>query len=283
VATAKSIVVGIDGSRASVAAAQWGADKASGHDVALRLLYVIDRRRGFTPNVIKAQSSLAEAALQDALAAVEAARNQVRVQLEVQLETVDGDPGTVLTEASWSAGLLCVGSPKAAPHGPSDSLAASMARSARCSVAIVPATQYSMQPRAGWIATLLNSSTSDYDVLQQAMEEAQLRELSLRVVRTNWRSTASATDDRAGTEDSKLDAAIEDSLVNWTQCYPGLDMRVVHTDQFLQYVMEHQASIQSVVLGAEHHHDVAQLVELTRARALHDANFSVFVIRGPRL
>lgn len=278
-ATAKSIVVGIDGSRAAVAAAQWGADKASGHDVALRLLYVIDRRRGFTPNVIKAQSSLAEAALQDALVAVETARNHSRVQLEVQLETVDGDPGTVLTEASWSAALLCVGSPKAAPHGPSDSLAASMARSARCSVAIVPATQYSMQPRAGWIATLLNSSTSDYDVLQQAMEEAQLRELPLRVV-TNWRRTASATDDHAGAEDS---TTIEDSLVNWTQCYPGLDMRVVHIDQFLRYVMEHQASIRSVVLGAEHHHDVAQLVELTRARALHDANFSVFVIRGPRL
>jgi nucleotide-binding universal stress UspA family protein len=278
-ANAKSIVVGIDGSRAAVAAAQWGAEKASGHDVALRLLYVIDRRRGFTPSVIKAQSSVAEAALQDALAAVEATHNQVTIQLE----TVDGDPGTVLIEASWSAAVLCVGSPKAAPHGPSDSLAASMASSAHCSVAIVPATQYSVEPRAGWVATLLDSSTSDYDVLQQAMEEARLRKLSLRVVRKNRRSPADTGADRAEAEGSQLDAALEESLVNWTRCYPDIDTRVVHTEQFLPYVIEHQASIQSLVLGAEHHREVAQLVELTRSRALHDANFSVFVIRGWRL
>jgi nucleotide-binding universal stress UspA family protein len=108
VATAKSIVVGIDGSRAAVAAALWAAEKASGSDVALRLLYVIDRRRGFTPNVIKAQSSVAEAALHDALTAVEARHHQVGIQLE----TVDGDPGTVLTDVSRSAALLCVGSPQ---------------------------------------------------------------------------------------------------------------------------------------------------------------------------
>lgn len=278
-ATAKSIVVGIDGSRAAVAAAQWGADNASGHDVALRLLYVIDRRRGFTPSVIKAQSSVAEAALQDTFAAVEAAHPKVRIQLE----TVDGDPGTVLAEASRSAGLLCVGSPKAAPHGPSDSLAASMARSAHCSVAIVPATQYSVRPRAGWIATLVGSSTSDYDVLQQAMEQAQLRELALRVVRTNRRSTADTRDDRAAAENSQPDAALEESLVNWAHYYPGIDMRIVHTDLFLSYVTAHQASIQSVILGAEHHDEVAQLVELTRSRALHDANFSVLVVRGLHL
>jgi nucleotide-binding universal stress UspA family protein len=270
VAAGKSIVVGIDGSRASVAAAQWAADKANGQDIVLRLLYIIDRRRGFTPNVIKAQTSVAEAALQDALAAVDSAHNQAGAQLEIQLETIDGDPGTVLTDASWSAALLCVGSPKAAPHGPSDSLAASMASSAHCSVAIVPATQYSAQPRAGWVATLLNSSTADYDVLQQAMEEARLRKLSLHVVRT-------------AAEGSQLHPALEESLVNWTQRYPGIDTRVVHADQFVGYVTAHEASIQSVVLGAEHHDEVAQLVELTRSRALHDSNFSVFVARGPDL
>jgi nucleotide-binding universal stress UspA family protein len=278
VATAKSIVVGIDGSPAAVAAARWAADKASGHDAALRLLYVIDRRRAFTPSVIKAQSLVAEAALQDALATVEATHKQVLIQLE----TVDGDPGTVLSEASWSAALLCVGSPKDAPHGPSDSLAASMARSAHCSVAIVPDTQYSVHPRASWIAALLDSSTSDYDVLQQAMEEAQVRKLPLRVVRMNRHTTADTRGDRADADGGQLDAALEEALVNWTRCYPGIDTRVEHTDQFVRYVTENRGSIQSVVLGAEHH-EVAQLVELTRSRALNDANLSVFVIRAQHL
>lgn len=278
-ATAKSIVAGIDGSRAAVAAAQWAADKASGHQVALRLLYVVDRRRAYTPSVIKAQSSVADAALHDALAVVEATHKQVKIQLE----TLDGDPGTVLTEASRSAEVLCVGSPKAAPHGPSDSLAASMANSAHCSVAIVPATQYSAQPRAGWIATLLDSSTSDYDVLQQAVEEARLRGLPLRVVTTHPRGPDDPEGDRTAAEGGQLDAALAESLINWSRYDPGIDTHVMHTEQFLRYVIEHQASIQSVVLGAEHHDEVAQLVELTRSRALHDANFSVFVIRGRHL
>lgn len=278
-ATAKSIVVGIDGSRAAVAAAQWAADKANDHDVTLRLLYVIDRRRGFTPSVIKAQSSVAEAALQDTLAAVEATHSQLRVELE----TVDGDPGTVLIEASRSAALLCVGSPKAAPHGPSDSLSAVMAGSAHCSVAIVPAALYSVQPRTGWIAALLGSSTSDYQVLEQAMEEARLRDLPLRAVTTNRHSAADRGDRNQAAEGDVLDASLKECLDNWARCYPAVETCVVHTDQFVAYVTEHQASIRSVVLGAQHHHEVAQLVELTRSRALHDANLSVLVIRGQPL
>lgn len=278
-ATAKSIVVGIDGSRAAVAAAQWAAGKASSHDIVVRLLYVIDRRRGFTPSVIKAQSSVAEAALHDALAAVNATHEQV----EIELETVDGDPGTVLIEASRSAALLCVGSPKAAPHGPSDSLAACMARSAHCSVAIVPAAQYSVQPATGWVATLLDGSTSDYDVLQQAIEEARLRKLALGVVTINRHSLSETGCDGVNTDSFELDAALAESLAAWTQSNPSIDTRILHANEFLTYVTEHQASIQSVVLGAEHHQEVAQLVELTRSRALHEANLSVLIIRGRHL
>ena len=276
--TGKSVVVGIDGSRVAVAAAQWGADEALSHGVPLRLLYVVDRNRAFTPSVVKAQFSVAEAALQDARAAVEATREAVTIQLE----TMDGDPGTVLNEVSRLAALLCVGSPKAAPHGPSDSLAANLAASAHCSVAIIPAALQSAAPGDGWIAALLDFSTSDYDVLQHAMEEAQLREFSLRVV-TMRRGPADVRDNRADASVSQPEAALEERLVNWARRYRGIDPRIVQTDDFFRYVEEHQQSIRSVVLSAEHHHPVAHLVELTRARTLHDANFSVFVIRGQHL
>ena len=46
---AKPIVVGIDGSKAAVRAAIWGAAEARQHDVALKLLCVIDRDRAGTP------------------------------------------------------------------------------------------------------------------------------------------------------------------------------------------------------------------------------------------
>lgn len=277
--SAKSVVVGIDGSQAAVAAAVWGAGEALHHDVVLKLLYVIDHNRAFTPGVVKAQHFVAEAALQDAHAAVEATQKPVKLELE----TVRGDPGTTLIEESRSAALLCVGAPKALPHGPYDSLAANMAASAHCSLAIIPAALDSARTRTGWLAALLNSSTADYDVLQQAMEEAQLRELPLRVVRT---SHPNATDLRGSHADAggvQTDSAFDESLVNWARRYPGIDMRVVHTDQFLRYVAEHEASIRSVVLGAEHHDEVTQLVELTRSRAPLDASPSVLVVRGQRL
>jgi nucleotide-binding universal stress UspA family protein len=276
--SAKAVVVGIDGSQAAVAAAAWGAGEALHRDVALKLIYVIDRNRAFTPGVVKAQHFVAEAALRDAHAAIEATQKPVKLELE----TVSGDPGTTLIEESWSAVLLCVGAPKALPHGPCDSLAANMAASAHCSVAIVPAAQYPAMTRTGWVAAFLNSSTADDDVLQQSMEEAQLRELPLRVVRT---SHPNATDlgSQADAGDVQTDAAVDESLVNWARRYPGIDMRVVHTDQFLRYVAAHETSIQSVVLGAEHHEEVAQLVELTRSRAPLDANPSVLVVRGQHL
>ncbi|BCO34863.1 universal stress protein [Mycobacterium heckeshornense] len=277
---AKSVVVGIDGSRAAVAAAQWGADEAVGHAVPLRLVHVIDRNRGFTPDVVKAQSLVAAAALQDARAAVEATHTPVKVELE----SIHGDPGTVLLQASRSAVLLCVGSPKAAPHGPSDSLAANMAASAHCSVAIVPATQYSDPKRAGCrIAALVNFSTADQDVLQEAMEEAQLRAFPLCVVRTSQCPSSDLVGDRQGIERSHAAAAVEESLVNWRRYYPGIEINIVHTDQFLRYVTMHQQSIRSVVLGAEYHNEVAQLIELTRSRALRDADFSVYVVRSQHL
>ncbi|WP_163748135.1 universal stress protein [Mycobacterium noviomagense] len=272
----KSVVVGIDGSPAAVAAAQWGADEALRHHAALELLYVVDRNRAFTPSVVKAQFSVAQAALQDAHAAVKATHESVRIQLE----TVEGDPGTTLTEASRSAALLCVGSPKAAPHGPSDSLAANMATSAHCSVAVVPATEFAVRPRRGWLVVLLHNSTDEYEVLQQAMEEALLRELGLRVVMTDRDSSTDMRFNPTSIQSRCALAVLDEHLVNWTRRYPGIDTCFVHTERSVHYVEQHEGSIESVVLGAENRDEVAQLVELTRSKTLHDANFSVLVVRG---
>ncbi len=262
-----------------MAAAVWGAGEALRHDAVLKLLYVIDRNRAFTSGVVQAQHLVAEAALQDAHAAVEATHMPVKVELE----TVSGDPGTTLIEESYSAALLCVGAPKVAPHGPGDSLAANMSASAHCSVAVVPAAQCSAPPGNAWVAAFLNSSTVDYDVLQQSMEEAQLRELPLRVVRTTHPDATDLGHRRAGDEHLQADSGVDEALVNWARRYPGIDIRVVHTDQLLRYVVAHESSIRSVVLGAEHHKEVAQLVELTRSRAPLDASPSVLVIRGEHL
>ncbi len=259
---AKPVVVGIDGSEGAVRAAVWGAAEALRHDAALKLVYVIDRNRAVTPSVVRAQHVVADAALQDANAAVAALQRPVKVELD----TVRGDPGTVLIGESWSAALLCVGAPKANPHGPFDSLATNMATHARCTVAVVPATDISAVTRAGWVVTLVEPSTIDYDALQLAMEEAELRGLPLHAVMT-----------------TPATAAVDELLISWTQKYPHIDLHLEHTDHLLRYVAEHEMSIKSIILGAGHDSEVSKLIELTRSRAAAYTDFSVIVVRGKHL
>ena len=165
---ANPVVVGIDGSKAAVRAAIWGAAEAFQHDVALKLLCVIDRDRALTPRVVRAQHLVADAALHDAYAVVEAMQRPVKVELE----TVCGNPGTILIEESRSAALLCVGAPKANSHGPFDSLAVNMAAYAHCTVAVVPATEAPVVQRHSRVVTVLEPDNVDYDLLQLAMEES---------------------------------------------------------------------------------------------------------------
>ncbi len=259
---AKPVVVGIDGSKAAVRAAVWGAAEALQHDVALKLLCVIDRDRAVTSSVIRAQHLVADAALQDAYAAVEAMQRPIKVEMD----TVFGDPGTVLIEESRSASLLCVGAPKANPHGPFDSLATNMAAHAHCTVAVVPATQTPAVHDDSRVVTLLEPSTIDYDVLQLAMEEAELRALPLYILMT-----------------TPATAAVDELLISWTQSYPHIDLHLEHTDQLLRYVAEREMSVKSVVLSACHDSEVSQLVEFIRSRAAAYSDFSVIVVRSQHL
>ena len=259
---AKPVVVGIDGSQAAVRAAVWGAAEALQHDVALKLLYVIDNNRALTPSVAKAQHLVAAAALHDANDAVEALQRPIKIERD----TVCGDPGSVLNKESWSAAMLCVGAPKSHPHGPSDSLATNMAAHARCTVAVVPARAPSVVAGTGWVITLLEPSTIDYDVLQLALEEAHLRGSPLHAVMT-----------------TPPTAAVDELLISWTQRYPGVDLHLVHAKELLRYVNEHESSIRLVVLAASHDREVSKLVELTRSKAAAHIDFAVIAVRGQHL
>jgi nucleotide-binding universal stress UspA family protein len=229
-----------------------------------------------TPGVVKAQFLVAEAALQDARAAVEATGKPVKIEMD----TVEGDPATTLMEASRWARLVFVGFPETAYHGGhGGSIAAKLATSAHCSVAIVPPARVSAHRTASSIVVLLGSSTDEYDVLQETMEEAQRRRLSLRAVRPDRRRPTDLDDSRPDVAGNLVDAEIEERLVDWTGRYPGIDAQLVRAKQLLSYVAEHRESIHTVVVGGEHRDEIARLVELIRSKSLHDTNFGLLVVR----
>ena len=205
---------------------------------------------------------MADAALQDAYAAVEA----MQMPVKIEMDTVCADPGTVLIEESRSAALLCVGAPKANPHGPSDSLAVNVAAYAHCTVAVVPATEAPVAQRHSRVVTVLEPANIDYDLLQLAMEESELRGLPLHIL-TATPSTA----------------AVDELLASWTQTYSHIDLHLEHADQLLRYVSEHETSVRSVVLGAGHDSEISTLVNLLRSRTAAYPDFSVIVFRGQHL
>jgi len=256
------VLAGIDGSEQALAAAEWGAQEAVRHDVALTLLYVIDRNRVVATDVFEAEQRLAEAVLRDASAAVEAMQKPVKVECDI----VCGDPGTVLFEESRSTALLCLGAPKATPHGPSDSLAINLAESASCTVAVIPPKRCSAWAASGHLAVFLDLAAINYDALQLAMEQADLHGFSLDVVTT-----------------TPAGPAAEKVLCRWSQRFPNIGMRVTKTDDLLRYVAEQHGSVRSVVLGAEYHREIVQLIELTRARPAFYDNPTVVVVRSRHL
>ena len=96
--TPQSIVVGMDGSRAAVAAALWAVDEAIGRGLALQLVAAAE------PGT---DAAAAEAAVRDGVAAVDSAGR--RELLEINATVIADTPLGALLGASRTAAMVCVG------------------------------------------------------------------------------------------------------------------------------------------------------------------------------
>lgn len=196
------VVVGIDGSKAAIKAALWAVDEAIARDTSLRLLCAVAAPREDAEEAFVG----AEHALRDASAAVQGCGHPVKVEGEI----LQGDPADVLTEASRSAALVCVGWKGRHDSGDAGrgATAARVVREAHSSVAIVRRRHVheAVGPNR-WIVAVLTESPDAHAVLHTAMEEAQLRHASILAL-TPWgrRSEYDGGDVRA-----KLDRYLEES------------------------------------------------------------------------
>ena len=125
-ARTKSIVAGIDGSKAAIRAALWAVDEAVSRDVPLRLLYATERGDS---------QVTAEMAVRQAVTAIQAAGKPVKIETGI----VHGPAVGSLIRSSASAAMVCVGAVGLRHFQPGrvGSTAAALAISARCPVAIV--------------------------------------------------------------------------------------------------------------------------------------------------
>jgi nucleotide-binding universal stress UspA family protein len=267
----KSVVVGVDGSEAAIRAARWAVDEVAGTDIPLRLLYVTKANPNASPGEARAALVAAEEVVHDAYSAID----EMGKPLKVETEVLHGDPVPELIAASRRTTLLCVGDTGAAQHPDAwlGSNAKELAQSGHCSVAIVRSDHHDAAAiDDGWIVAHVDESPDGIDVLDLAIHEARHRRAALRVL-IPAQSRSGAVDKAGGP------ATGHPHLQRCMDNYPELEIdTVLLQGSFLDYVVEHAASIQLVMLGAAQTGEVQQLLGAPATHALRDSDFSLLVV-----
>lgn len=214
--SAPTVVVGVDGSKAAGDAARWAVDEAVGRDIPLRLVYVVESSHPVGAEVGAGGHATARSALRDAQRAVEATGKPVQVETEI----LTGKPLVVLVEESRAAAMICVGALglNHAQHGVG-SLAASLAASALCPVAVI--RRAPGQPADHRVSRVVVEA-DNAALLRCAFDEARLRRAPLRAISV----AASAGPDNA---DGKRLAQAELSrrIAPWARLYPDVPVESV--------------------------------------------------------
>ena len=186
--TAKPVVVGIDGSKHALRAAQWAALEAASRDVPLRLVYVIDAVDADSQeNIDRAQH-----ALHNAWEAV----GDTHIDVKLESEIVSGDPAECLAEQSRDASMVCVGDRGRhdTPDAPRGSTAVEVARRATGSVAIIRRAHRDFDHRK-WILAVLDESASATAVFEAAEADSAWRDAPILMLEP-WSHSSRPADTR---------------------------------------------------------------------------------------
>ena len=249
----RPVVVGVDGSLAAIEAVRWAVVEAVGREAPLRLVAAIPRQVEPAPYAsvgnVRMEREYAEAALRRATAAVRAASDvPVRIVTEVLL----GDPATVLIAESRNAVMVCVGSVGIGRVARAllGSTVAEVADGAFCSVAIVRTQPSQLRPDSDVIAVAVSDSPDNDGIVEQAIKEAQLRDLPVLAVGA-WRQ------DLGEMPYDELDRRV----AVWEERYPDVHFHVVATrSAMVGFLSASDRRIQLAVIGSGDMDEVTGLI-----------------------
>jgi len=241
VSTARTVVIGVDGSPGSESALHWGLDLAARDRAPVRLVHAFepsmhDIRFGGTYDVgvLSAVTDRAQALL-DTVAARARADHP---GLEVTSHLVDGDAGAVLVEESAAADVVVVGTHGAGMFSAlvAGATAMHLARQAHCTVIAVPERPAGPVPGRGIVVGVDGSPISTAAVGYAFHEAAVLGE-PLTAVHAWIAPLSDATsglgvgiDHDPVAYTASAERAIAESLAGWAEKYPEVRVtrRVVH-------------------------------------------------------
>ncbi|GBG39179.1 universal stress protein [Mycobacterium montefiorense] len=270
-ATPRSIVVGIDGSKAALRAAHWAVDEAVRRDVPLRLLYA-NIQDGARADVA-GQLAIAESALRRAQSAIEETNRQVKIETEI----VNQPPTKSLIRASASAAMVCVGA-VGLQHfqaGRTGSTIAALAASAHCPVAIVRDRDDHYRQPAHDIVVEIDGAPDNGLVLGAAMAEALLRDAPIQAIVCRHVDDAAA--DGVGARRALAD--LDRRLARWKRQYPQLRVESVAVrGTLMEYLARRQRSVQLAIVGSHDRQHLGELVGPAGNAVLNGAACSLLIV-----
>lgn len=275
--TSAPVLVGLDGSTASVRAALWAADEAAARDTVLDLVCVVDSAR-----VDDVDEAVAKAhnAIRRANKTIADGDKHVKLESEI----LHGNPILELAHASRRAALLCVGHKGSNDSAPltRGSTASNLARIAPTTVAVVRSRHTHSPPRRHrWVVAVLDETLESHAVLQAALDEADHRGAPVLAL-TTWsvghpQSHAMSAADEAGHVRTAMERYLEDSHD------VSADVRIctLPLPEDVTALLERTAGIEQLfVISARRHDLVDQLTGHRARRALRGTNCSILVVRA---
>ena len=271
-ATQLPIVVGIDGSQAAIQAAEWAIDEAVSREVLLRLVEVIPQQAEPAPPASVGNARLeveyAEASLRIAAAAVAADGKLVKVETAI----LQGNPAAVLLAESRDAAMVCVGSTGIGRFARTllGSTAAELAEAAHCPVAIIRTRQHWAKPDIDLIVVAVNNSPGNDDVVERAINEAQLRRAQVIALGV-WRQDLG----------EMPHDEVERRVRVWEQRYPSVQFHALATRTGIADFLDVSSSrIRLAVIGSADIDQVASLVGPRSHPIVGHAECSVLIVRS---
>lgn len=270
----RPVVVGVDGSEESLAAADWAAREAAARGAPLRLVHALEWRTSnlqFSPGV-SAQREWAQSRVEEARQELA----EVRPGLEVRVEEADELPAKVLLDAAGEAQLLVLGS--RGLGGFEGRLLGSVSL-AVIAHAAVPVALVRAQDRedGGPVVVGVGQDGSCEPLLDFAFAAAAAREAVLRVVHVR-RHEAAIGDE--GEEGEAGDGFLAGLPAPWRQRWPGVEVEEWSTvGPAAQRLVEAAGDAQLLVVGRHVHRPAlgAHIGPVTHA-AVHHVRCPVAVV-----
>ncbi len=288
------LVVGVDGSDASLTALDWAVDEAVRHTLPLRIVHASmwERYEGVVPAWTTDRPS--GQILAENIVGVAAERARLRApDLDLSTDVLAEDASTALLREGREGTLLVVGSRGRGEFADLllGSVSLIVAARAHCPVVVVRGDRHALEARHGRILLGVGDHDVDSPAVRFAFREAAVRDAELDVVRT-WRRPAHEpvdhpllSGDGGAYFAERFSELLNKALEAAASEHPRVRLRRTTFEGPAHRVLtERSAAADLLVVGARRRDRLVGL-ELGRVahRALHHASCPVVVVprRGP--